>query len=297
MSHRGVGRGLKPYGGSHRRPFPVDSGSDLDEGKHVRLPEIDPDSRELKARRLQKSSVQFENRIPLPERNHKEDRKHEPRLRGFNDLNPEHFNSSSGLSERNERKSRINGVKRVKFYRNGDKHFKGVEMVVSKQRYRSMDAIIEELSKAIPLPYGVRTIFTPGGSTISNIHQLQDGRYYICSSGDHLIRNVIYGKKKESVRSIDSERLSDASISTVSSSSVHSKISSSFNGNRKPRVITVISERDKYKMNKVLLNRKTVKSFEDVLKDISEMLRYSVKVLYTLQGVKVGRDFSCLKVF
>lgn len=296
MSYRGRGysntyqqRRAVQNGGPRGRPFPAESSnSDLEDNAHVRLPEIDRDVRE---RRPQKRDGKLNSRIPLPARNNEgitnEFTPAEPRQsrpRNFNSTNPEF--PSSDPAGRDQRKSRVNAVKRVRFYRNGDKHFKGVEMVVTKQRYRSFETIVEDLSKAIPLPYGVRNVFSPGGSSVTTINQLEDGRHYICSSGDQLIKNVNYGQKqKDKPRSLDVESLSDGS--SLSSSSRDSKFGASSDGNPKPRVITVVSEHDKNKKCKILLNRKTVKSFEDVLKDISDMLKYTVRELRTLEGVKV----------
>ena len=301
MSYRGAERS---YSNNHhqrralqngapngRRPFPADS--DLDDSDQVRFPDIDRDPRE---RRPTKRNGKINSRIPLPARNHdpasnefSDPRGRDTRPRNFN---PEYPNSvSEPVTGRDQRKSRVNAVKRITFYRNGDKHFKGVEMVVTRQRYRSFDTIVEDLSKAIPLPYGVRTVFSPGGSTIDSINQLEDGRYYICSSGDQLIKNVSYGEKpKDKPRRLDAESSSEAS-SISTSSSRDSKFGGS-NGNPKPRVITVLNENDRNKKCKVLLNRKTVKSYEDVLKDISDMLNVTVRELHTLEGDKVGIFFS-----
>ena len=301
MSYRGAGRGYsnnyqrrraQENGAQNGRPFPADSNSDLDDNNRVRFPDIEREPRE---RRSQKRNANLSSRIPLPTNARNEEgatnefsRGRDTRPRHFNPTNPEYPNSSlEQTAAREQRKSRVNAVKRVTFYRNGDKHFKGVEMVVTRQRYRSFDTIVEDLSKVIPLPYGVRTVFSPAGSTITNINQLEDGRHYICSSGDQLIKNVNYGQKqKDKSRSHDAES-SPSEASSLSSSSRDSKFGAG-NGNPKPRVITVMSEYDKSKKCKVLLNRKTVKSFEDVLKDISDVLKYPVRELYTLQGEKVG---------
>lgn len=305
MSYRGTGRAYNnnyqqrralQNGAQNGRPFPAESNSDLDDNEHVRLPDIDRDPRE---RRPQKRDDKLNSRIPLPARNKEgvanefnsgEPRGRDTRPRNFTSTNPEYPNSSSDPpAGKDQRKSRVNAVKRVKFYRNGDKHFKGVEMVVTRQRYRSFDTIVEDLSKAIPLPYGVRTVFSPGGSVVTSINQLQDGRHYICSSGDQLIKNVNYGQKQKS-HSLNAGSSSDASsVSPSSRSDLQlEQVGGGGKSNPKPRVITVLSEHDKNQKCKVLLNRKTVKSFEDVLRDISDMLKYPVRELRTLEGVKVG---------
>lgn len=303
MSHHGGGQSYRnnyhkrralQNGAQNGGPFPVDNTSDLDDNNsNIRFPDIDRDPRE---RRSVKRDAKLNSRIPLPARSNeinagRDSNYGEPRgRRNFNSSAPEYpIPGPEPQTGRDQRKSRVNAVKRVTFYRNGDKHFKGVEMVVTKQRYRSFDTIVEDLSKAIPLPYGVRTVFSPGGSTVESMSQLEDGRYYICSSGDQLIKNVDYGKKpkdKEKPRRLDGESSSEAS-SISTGSSRDSRFGGS-NGNTKPRVVTVISENDKNKKCKLLLNRKTVKSYEDVLKDISDMLKFTVRELRTVDGDTVS---------
>ncbi|XP_058970636.2 77 kDa echinoderm microtubule-associated protein [Pocillopora verrucosa] len=300
MSYRGRG-----YSNQHQQrralanglrqapPFPADSNSDLEDNDHVRFPEIDRDIRDRKPQKRD-GKLNYNSRIPLPARSNEgaanELTAGEPRnfrTRNFNSSNPEFpNNSTSDPAARDQRKSRVNAVKKITFYRNGDKHFKGVEMVVTRQRYRSFETIVDDLSKAIPLPYGVRNVFSPGGSVITTINQLEDGRHYICSSGDQLIKNVSYGEKmKDKPRSLDVESFSGGS--SHSSSSRDSKFGGNSDRNPKPRVITIVSERDRNKKCKILLNTKTVKSFDAVLKDISDMLKYSVKELRNLEGIKV----------
>lgn len=309
MSYRGqAGGGYSTHlqqrralqnGAQNGRPFQADSNSDLEDNDQVRLPDIDRDSR---GRRPQKRDGKLNSRIPLPARNNEVVTNAEPRGRQRQFNSNVEYPKSEPPAAREQRKSRVNAVKKVTFYRNGDKHFKGVDMVVTRQRYRSFETIVEDLSKAIPLPYGVRAVFSPGGSAITSISQLEDGRHYICSSGDQLIKNVNYGRKqKDRSRSLDVES-SPSEMSSLSSSSRDSKFGAG-NGNSKPRVITVLSERDKNKKSKVLLNRKTVKSYEDVLKEISDMLKYPVRELRTLQGDTVSiktyslTKFASLRIF
>ena len=301
MSYRGTGGGfssdfrrgrdLPQNGAQNRRPFEAsrNMSSDLDDKDHMRLPDINRERKQVHRR-----EGKLKSRIPLPARNKQtqgnELNSREPQEGTGNNRTPNlnfpHYLNSDRPAGRDQRKARVNAVKRVKFYRNGDRHFRGVEMVVTRQRYRSFDTIVEDLSKAIPLPYGVRNVFSPGGSEITSLDQLEDGRHYICSSGDHLVKNVTYGEKQNrKPRSLGSE---SSTSSLVSSSSSHDSRFSGINGNSKPRVIIVVSERDKNKKCKVILNRKTIKSYEDVLKDISDMLKYPVKELRTLQGDKVG---------
>ena len=74
------------------------------------------------------------------------------------------------------------------FYRNGDRFFAGLSYAVSRDRYRTLDSLMSDLTdsplgdKAI-LPTGVRHIFSlDGGVKVSSVDQLVDGMCYVCSS-------------------------------------------------------------------------------------------------------------------
>ena len=200
---------------------------------------------------------------------------------------------SDSSSPRERRKNlKFQAAKKVIFYRNGDRHFRGVKFVITRQRYRSFDSLVEELSKAVPLPYGVRYIFSSHGQVISDISQFEDEKYYICSSGDNFLRNINYAESARNQKRNGSDSYSSSNSSLQDLSDSRTKAVKSLpNENLKPKVITIITGMDKNKKCKILLNRKTVKSYEHVLKDISEMLKLGdgpVRELYTLQGIKVA---------
>lgn len=188
-------------------------------------------------------------------------------------------------------KNKLNDSKRVTFYRNGDKYFKGRTLFVTKQRYRSFESLLEDLSRVIPLPYGVRNIFSSAGRNINSINELEDGEYYICSSGDQLIKNIDY-ENNDKVQNKTSNGLPEAmqniAISAPSDSSTSSSTRSK-NSKPKPKIITVLNQ-DRGLKCKILLNKKTAKNYEDILKDISEMLKLHgehVQELHAANGGKV----------
>lgn len=74
-------------------------------------------------------------------------------------------------------------AKKVRFYRNGDRFFKGLVCAVSGDRFRSYDALLMELTKSLSdnlhLPQGVRTIYTIDGSKkITSMDELIEGKSY-----------------------------------------------------------------------------------------------------------------------
>lgn len=76
-------------------------------------------------------------------------------------------------------------AKKVRFYRNGDRYFKGLVYAVSSDRFRSYDALLMELTRSLAdnlhLPQGVRSIYTIDGSKkITSMDELVEGNS-LCS--------------------------------------------------------------------------------------------------------------------
>ncbi|KAJ3584118.1 hypothetical protein NHX12_014614 [Muraenolepis orangiensis] len=77
-------------------------------------------------------------------------------------------------------------TKRLTFYRSGDSQFGGVKMAVHRRSFKCFDALLDDLSQKVPLPFGVRTVTTPRGThAIQRLDQLQDGACYLCSDRRH----------------------------------------------------------------------------------------------------------------
>ena len=74
-------------------------------------------------------------------------------------------------------KSAEKKARKVKFYRNGDRFFKGVTLAVSAERYRTFDALVCELNRLVGdrvnLHQGVRVLFALDGNKISTVDELQ----------------------------------------------------------------------------------------------------------------------------
>lgn len=87
--------------------------------------------------------------------------------------------------------------KKVTFFCNGDKFFKGKKFFITPHRYLSFQDLLGDLTGKLPttasLPYGVRQIYTPsGGRRIRDIEHLQDGREYVCA-GFESFKSMNYG--------------------------------------------------------------------------------------------------------
>ncbi|XP_020770230.2 serine/threonine-protein kinase DCLK1-like [Odocoileus virginianus] len=238
------------------------------------------------------------------------------------DMELEHFDERD-KAQRYSRGSRVNGLpspthsahcsfyrtrtlqtlssekaaKKVRFYRNGDRYFKGIVYAISPDRFRSFEALLADLTQTLSdnvnLPQGVRTIYTIDGlKKISSLDQLLEGESYVCGSIEPL-------KKLEYTKNVNpnwSVNVKTTSASRAVSSLATAKGSPSEVRENKdfirPKLVTIIRSGVKpRKAVRILLNKKTAHSFEQVLTDITDAIKLDsgvVKRLYTLDGKQVG---------
>ncbi|XP_030643780.1 serine/threonine-protein kinase DCLK2 isoform X2 [Chanos chanos] len=188
-------------------------------------------------------------------------------------------------------------AKKVRFYRNGDKYFKGLVYAVSGDRFRSLDALLMELTRSLSdnvnLPQGVRSIYTiDGAKKITSMEELVEGESYVCASNEPY-RKVDYTKNVNPNWSVNVKGGTSRSLPSLSSVK-NERESKDF---IKPKLVTVIRSGVKpRKAVRILLNKKTAHSFEQVLTDITDAIKLdsgAVKRLYTLEG----KQISCLQDF
>jgi len=201
-----------------------------------------------------------------------------------------------------------NGLKSVVFYKNGDKYFQGHHVIITQRKYRSFDSLLTELTRVTKLPHGVRFLLTPKtGKRIDSLEELEDGKSYIASSFNRL-RKITYGPKNEDsadhnnnnrrdplTRKLDNVRLEPLKYQPESQSRESKKrspISTSKATIVKPRLVTVIRNGFRpRRIVKVLLNRRTAQTFEQVLDDVTSAVGViggsGVRKLYSIDGKPV----------
>lgn len=86
-------------------------------------------------------------------------------------------------------------AKKVRFYRNGDRYFKGIVYAVANDRFRTFDALLADLTRSlsdhINLPQGVRFIFTiDGARKICTLDELEEGKHVLAGLKKPLHRYV-----------------------------------------------------------------------------------------------------------
>ncbi|XP_022090492.1 echinoderm microtubule-associated protein-like 2 isoform X2 [Acanthaster planci] len=223
-------------------------------------------------------------------------------------------------------------TKVVTFYRNGDKHFKGVTLPVNQRNFRLWDTLLKYLGEKIHLPYGVRYVYSLAGEQITSVAELVDGRAYVCASGQ-FAKNVPYGRVQHAdrpwlnrkpsggVRGSDRElyqnepsRRWHEAMDQISNErepvpalanyvphnpNVNSilAIESSYVGYAKPKMVLIISNTHRASRASILLNPRTTQSFEQVLRDMTPAIVMSsppVKQLYTWRTEEPVLSFTQL---
>ncbi|XP_061102538.1 serine/threonine-protein kinase DCLK2-like isoform X3 [Conger conger] len=189
-------------------------------------------------------------------------------------------------------------AKKVRFYRNGDKYFKGLVYAVSSDRFRSLDALLMELTRSLSdnvnLPQGVRSIYSVDGTRkIASLEEFVEGESYVCASNEPY-RRVDYFRNINPNWSMNMRSGASRSLPSLLPCRGEPRENKDF---IKPKLVTVIRSGVKpRKAVRVLLNKKTAHSFEQVLTDITDAIKLdsgAVKRLYTLEG----KQITCLQDF
>ncbi|XP_009701208.1 PREDICTED: retinitis pigmentosa 1-like 1 protein [Cariama cristata] len=179
-------------------------------------------------------------------------------------------------------------AKKITFFKSGDPQFAGVKMAINQRSFKSFNTLMDDLSHRIPLPFGVRTITTPRGiHCISDLDQLEDGGWYLCSdkkyvkpisitSGGHRPGPPRNGRPSSTLRRAAQEsKLEDYSTPFTQ------------HGPRIPKKITLVKNGESGFRRSIILNRRNARSFKTLLDEISEILQFPVKKLYTVDGKKI----------
>ncbi|XP_043971631.1 serine/threonine-protein kinase DCLK2-like isoform X1 [Gambusia affinis] len=190
-------------------------------------------------------------------------------------------------------------ARKVRFYRNGDKYFKGLVYAVSNDRFRSLGALLMELTRSLSdnvnLPQGVRMLYTvDGGRRITSLDELLEGESYVCASNEPF-RCVDYTKNVNPNWTVGSKTGTSRSLTSLNQ--LKSELQRESKEFIRPKLVTVIRSGVRpRKAVRILLNKKTAHSFEQVLTDITDAVKLdsgAVRRLYTLEG----KQITCLKDF
>ncbi|XP_012692354.2 oxygen-regulated protein 1 isoform X2 [Clupea harengus] len=185
--------------------------------------------------------------------------------------------------------------KRVCFYKSGDPQFGGLRMVINGRTFKTFDALLDGLSKKVPLPFGVRTITTPRGTnSIRALEELQDGGSYVCTDQKRVkplnlekanqrqvpwnTTRPISAKRRGNMRQIPrrtdfgirAERMINRTVAV-----------------RTPKRLVVYKNKDPTVKRIVVLQRRTAPSFDALLDYLSQVMQFPVVKLFSADGRRV----------
>lgn len=181
--------------------------------------------------------------------------------------------------------------KRVCFYKSGDPQFNGLRMVINNRTFKTFDALLDSLSKKVPLPFGVRNITTPRGvHAIHTLDELEDGKSYICSDS-HNVKpiNLALARKKlppwYHARPVSSRRRTVQQARFFPGQNLHKKDRAVV---RTPKRLLVFRNGVPTVKHTVVLDKRSTSTFESILEYISDMIQFHVVKLHTPDGRRVS---------
>lgn len=184
--------------------------------------------------------------------------------------------------------------KRVCFYKSGDYKFSGHRMVINGRTFKTFDALLDALSKKVPLPFGVRTITTPRGThLVRALDDLHDGGSYVCSDQKRGKPLNLDEVKRRHVRWNTTRPLSAGrrhrlkfgkrDEATNRPAKVTERVAV-----RTPKKLVVISNKDPTLKRTIVLHRRSAPTFDALLDYLSQILQFPVLKLFSTDGRRVS---------
>lgn len=185
--------------------------------------------------------------------------------------------------------SHVPPAKKITFFKSGDPQFGGVKMAINHRRFKSFNALMDDLSHRVPLPFGVRTITTPQGiHCISELDQLEDGGCYLCSDKKYVKPIGISNASRRAGVQRSGPQSGAPPKGAQESRSEDYFMPFAQQGARIPKKITLVKNGEIEVRRSIILNHRNARSFKTLLDEISELLQFTVKKLYTVDGRKVS---------
>ncbi|KAK2859610.1 hypothetical protein Q5P01_004230 [Channa striata] len=185
--------------------------------------------------------------------------------------------------------------KRVCFYKSGDPQFNGLRLVINNRTFKTFDALLDNLSKKVPLPFGVRNITTPRGvHAIYTLDELEDGKSYICSDSRKVKPiNLALARKKlppwYHARPVSSRRRTVQRARLFPGWSIHKQEPVVV---LTPKRLLVFRNGDPTVKHTVEIHKRTTPTFKSILEYISELIQFNVVKLHTPEGRRVSVSTS-----
>ncbi|XP_076003114.1 uncharacterized protein LOC142996108 [Genypterus blacodes] len=188
--------------------------------------------------------------------------------------------------------------KRVCFYKSGDYKFTGQRLVINARTFKTFDALLDALSKKVPLPFGVRIITTPRGThSITDLHDLHDGGSYVCSDHKRVKPLNLDEVNRQQVpwnttRPVSAGRRGrrGAQLAQLGRRKKVLNRPARINDRmavRTPKRLVVIKNRDPSAKQTIVLHKRTAPTFDALLDYLSQIMQFPVLKLYTTDGRRI----------
>ncbi|XP_070701883.1 oxygen-regulated protein 1 [Pempheris klunzingeri] len=185
--------------------------------------------------------------------------------------------------------------KRVCFYKSGDYKFSGHRLVINARTFKTFDALLDALSKKVPLPFGVRTITTPRGiHMVKALDDLHDGASYVCSDRKRVKPLNLDEVNRRQVpwnttRPFSAGRRRHHGLQFGTTNQVTNRPAKVTDrvAVRTPKRLVVIKNRDPTLKRTIVLQRRTAPTFDALLDYLSQILQFPVLKLFSTDGRRV----------
>ncbi|XP_012510383.1 PREDICTED: retinitis pigmentosa 1-like 1 protein [Propithecus coquereli] len=172
-------------------------------------------------------------------------------------------------------------AKKITFLKRGDPRFVGVRLAVHQRAFKTFSALMDELSRRVPLSFGVRSVTTPRGlHGLSALEQLEDGGCYFCSDKNPPKMPGGPGRPQGRGPSAQQSRDFEGQRETPGTSS-------SWKGPKAPRRVLLVKNGDPRLQQTVVLSHRDTRDLTAFLSKASDILRFPVKHVYTISGKKL----------
>nr|XP_055073083.1 oxygen-regulated protein 1-like [Misgurnus anguillicaudatus] len=204
--------------------------------------------------------------------------------------------SASGHTQMTSRQPYISepiASKHVCFYKSGDAQFSGLPVVVNSRTFRTFEALLDSLSKRVPLPFGVRTVTTPRGHTaVRSLDQLHHGHAYICSDR-RTVKPVDLERAQRKLppwyhaRPVSARRLTLRKRNPAPRGARSARRNEHDALLHTPKRLVVFRNGEPEVKHTLILQKRTTQSFDSLLQYMSEVMSFPVLRLHTPDGRRV----------
>ncbi|KAI8904878.1 hypothetical protein EDD86DRAFT_194666, partial [Gorgonomyces haynaldii] len=202
--------------------------------------------------------------------------------------------------------------RKIRIYKNGDEYFMGKRIILNERIYRSYEQFILSMSKEIDLKSGaVRRIYDMNGKQMRALEELENGCFYVASSGEPFKR-VNYATEENGLPlSVNSNRNLALPLRTdtrgrrhINGSTgglleddpkLHDTSDAIFTPTSKAYKIGVFENGDVNAQSmKLILNYRNCKNFEQLLKFLSSHITLKTGQVRKIYDAQTGKRIRSL---